>query len=108
MGSPIGKDKSDYLGTLLLASSQAVPPGKGEMRHGTEGWRCLETSFKVALPPCPKPYEHLSKHIQLPGFSVTCGFMCMLHFRNSAHFGVGETRNWWFEMKMALDCPQTA
>ena len=42
---------SDYLGTLLQASNKVVPPGKGEMRHGTEGWRSLETSFKVPQQP---------------------------------------------------------
>jgi hypothetical protein len=32
----------------LLGAVYAPPvPGRGEMRHGTEGWKCLETSFKV-------------------------------------------------------------
>jgi hypothetical protein len=24
-------------------------PGQGEMRHGTEGWRCLETSMRAMV-----------------------------------------------------------
>ena len=34
----------------ILASSYAPqPPGAGEMRHGTEGWRCLETAVRALL-----------------------------------------------------------
>ena len=34
----------------VLASSYAPqPPGAGEMRHGTEGWRCLETAVRALL-----------------------------------------------------------
>ena len=35
------------VGTLLRQSYTVQQPGSGEMRHGTEGWRCLETSFQV-------------------------------------------------------------
>jgi hypothetical protein len=40
---------SSFLQDLLSTSYTVQPPGTGEMRHGTEGWRSLETSFKV----CP-------------------------------------------------------
>ena len=35
----------DPVSSLLQQSYKAVKPGVGEMRHDTEGWRCLETSF---------------------------------------------------------------
>ncbi len=35
----------DPVSSLLQQSYKAVRPGVGEMRHDTEGWRCLETSF---------------------------------------------------------------
>lgn len=31
---------------LLQQSYKVVKPGEGEMRHDTEGWKCLETSFR--------------------------------------------------------------
>lgn len=37
----------DFLSSLLQQSYRVEPPGRGEMRHGTEGWKCLETSFRV-------------------------------------------------------------
>ncbi len=41
-----GKD-GDTIGLLLQQSYKVVRPGKGEMRHDTEGWKCLETSFRA-------------------------------------------------------------
>ncbi|PNH01665.1 hypothetical protein TSOC_012431 [Tetrabaena socialis] len=44
---------SDSSGRLSLVSAllqdayRRVQPGRGEMRHGTEGWKCLETSMKA-------------------------------------------------------------
>ena len=37
----------DFLSSLLQHSYRVERPGQGEMRHGTEGWRCLETSFRA-------------------------------------------------------------
>lgn len=39
----------DFLASLLQQSYRVERPGTGEMRHGTEGWKCLETSFRVRL-----------------------------------------------------------
>ena len=39
-----------FLEHLLESSYERPTPGAGELRHGTEGWRSLETSFWV--PPC--------------------------------------------------------
>jgi hypothetical protein len=36
-----------FLDDLLYSSYERQAPGVGEMRHGTEGWRGLETSFWV-------------------------------------------------------------
>jgi hypothetical protein len=36
-----------FLDDLLHSSYERQAPGVGEMRHGTEGWRGLETSFWV-------------------------------------------------------------
>ena len=38
----------DFLSNLLSNSYVREAPGTGAMRHGTEGWRSLETSFKAA------------------------------------------------------------
>eukprot|EP00887_Chlorella_sp_A99_P007146 scaffold2.g7146.t1 len=37
----------DFLASLLQHSYRVERPGQGEMRHGTEGWKCLETSFRA-------------------------------------------------------------
>ena len=37
----------DFVGDLLHTSYRVQRPGTGEMRHGTEGWMCLETSYRV-------------------------------------------------------------
>lgn len=37
----------DFLGKLLQSSYQQQRPGQGELRHDTEGWRSLESSFKA-------------------------------------------------------------
>ena len=36
----------DPIALLLQQSYKIVKPGQGEMRHDTEGWKCLETSFR--------------------------------------------------------------
>eukprot|EP00775_Hariotina_reticulata_P005826 gene5826-6067_t len=43
-GSP---GSNDLLAALLATSYQPLVPGVGVMRHGTEGWKCLETSMKA-------------------------------------------------------------
>ena len=42
-----GPEQDDFLTDLLSSSYTRHAPGTGDMRHDTEGWRCLETSFKV-------------------------------------------------------------
>jgi hypothetical protein len=44
---------NDFVTGLLENSYRLQRPGVGEMRHGTEGWRCLETAFKVRVPYSP-------------------------------------------------------
>ncbi|MEW5302135.1 MAG: hypothetical protein WDW36_004944 [Sanguina aurantia] len=38
---------NDLIGALLENSYRVQKPGSGELRHGTEGWRCLETSMRA-------------------------------------------------------------
>lgn len=38
---------ASYLDDLLASSYRHIVPGTGEMRHDTEGWKCLETSYKA-------------------------------------------------------------
>lgn len=45
-----GPAQGDFLADLLSSSYTRHAPGTGDMRHDTEGWRCLETSFKVWRP----------------------------------------------------------
>ena len=40
---------ADFLSSLLQQSYRVEPPGSGDMRHGSEGWKCLETSFRVRI-----------------------------------------------------------
>ena len=42
---PEALESLDPIASLLHQSYKTVKPGVGEMRHDTEGWRCLETSF---------------------------------------------------------------
>ncbi|KAF8068347.1 hypothetical protein HT031_002036 [Scenedesmus sp. PABB004] len=47
-GSPGPAPGSPNLLSALLASSyQPLVPGVGQLRHGSEGWKCLETSMKA-------------------------------------------------------------
>lgn len=47
-GSPNARPGSpNLLAALLQSSYQPLVPGVGQMRHGTEGWKCLETSMKA-------------------------------------------------------------
>lgn len=39
------RSTQSYLSDLLASSYRATLPGTGELRHDTEGWQCLETSF---------------------------------------------------------------
>lgn len=32
---------------LLESSYRPLTPGVGQLRHGSEGWKCLETSVKA-------------------------------------------------------------
>ena len=41
-----------FLEHLLESSYERPTPGAGELRHGTEGWRSLETSFWVPPTSC--------------------------------------------------------
>jgi hypothetical protein len=43
-GSP---GSTNLLAALLASSYQPLIPGVGVMRHGAEGWLCLETSMKA-------------------------------------------------------------
>lgn len=45
-----GHAQGGFLADLLTSSYTRHAPGTGDMRHDTEGWRCLETSFKVCSP----------------------------------------------------------
>ena len=46
--SQAGLRRPELIEALLTSSYTVQRPGSGELRHGTEGWRCLETSFQVA------------------------------------------------------------
>ena len=59
-----GNAAGDFLSDLLSTSYVREAPGTGDMRHGTEGWRSLETSFKASacdccLPSCFLPGDQL-------------------------------------------------
>lgn len=41
-----GSSAGGFLSSLLADVYKPKVPGVGEMRHGTEGWRCLETSMR--------------------------------------------------------------
>ena len=47
VGSSEAIDYSNPVASLLQQSYKVVKPGEGEMRHDTEGWKCLETSFRA-------------------------------------------------------------
>ena len=49
---PMAVTESDFVSSLLQNSYKIQQPGSGDMRHGTEGWRCLETSFAVSPLSC--------------------------------------------------------
>ncbi|KAG7667191.1 hypothetical protein NADE_003012 [Nannochloris sp. 'desiccata'] len=40
-------DSPSLVASLLQQTYRVERPGTGEMRHGTEGWKCLETSFRA-------------------------------------------------------------
>lgn len=46
-GSGNGTAQPDFLGQLLQTSYRQQRPGQGELRHDTEGWRYLESSFQA-------------------------------------------------------------
>ena len=46
--APVTTDE-DPLESLLQTSYHVTKPGSGEMRHGTEGWKSLETSYRALL-----------------------------------------------------------
>ena len=37
------------VGDVLASAYTRAVPGAGELRHGSEGWRCLETAFRALL-----------------------------------------------------------
>lgn len=43
------KIEEDPLDSLLETTYRVTKPGFGEMRHGTEGWKALETSYRSLL-----------------------------------------------------------
>lgn len=45
--SAVENGMDDVVSTLLATTYRPQPAGTGEMRHGTEGWKCLETSFRA-------------------------------------------------------------
>ena len=45
----ISSGGDDPLENLLETSYRVTKPGHGEMRHGTEGWKSLETSYRSLL-----------------------------------------------------------
>lgn len=44
---PAAAPASSLVSQLLQSTYKRVVPGQGELRHGTEGWKCLETSMKA-------------------------------------------------------------
>ena len=46
---PPATTHEDPLESLLQSSYRVTKPGSGEMRHGTEGWKSLETSYRALL-----------------------------------------------------------
>jgi len=55
----------DFVSDLLQSSYYHHQPGTGEMRHGTEGWQALETSFVVGLDATPCLPELPPTHIPI-------------------------------------------
>ncbi len=51
----------DFVTDLLQSSYKLIRPGTGEMRHGTEGWKCLETSLRVRSATC-WTWMHIYRH----------------------------------------------
>lgn len=47
--SPAPGPPVSFVSSLLAQSYKVERPGKGDMRHGTEGWRALETSYQVRV-----------------------------------------------------------
>ena len=60
---------ADFLSSLLQQSYRVEPPGSGDMRHGTEGWKCLETSFRVRERGLPGVAHWLAGHSWGVGWS---------------------------------------
>jgi hypothetical protein len=79
----------DLLSSLLTSAYKPVPPGTGEMRHGTEGWKALETSVRAlqqvvdALPP-----EDVAPRLSAPVRSVLYGSLSHPNrfVRETGHF----------------------
>ena len=44
LGAQSTAPEGSLLGTLLQEAYKPAVPGSGNLRHGTEGWKCLETS----------------------------------------------------------------
>jgi len=40
-------DAEGFMGQLMQSVYKVDPPGKGQTRHMTEGWKCLETSYRA-------------------------------------------------------------
>ena len=45
--APPDEEPQDFLSSLLESSYRTLRPGEGELRHDTEGWRCLESSLRA-------------------------------------------------------------
>lgn len=48
LGGGTGAAPPSLMGALLSAAYEAAKPGVGNLRHGTEGWKALETSVQCA------------------------------------------------------------
>ena len=64
----------DFFDSLLESSYRTERPGEGELRHGTEGWRCLETSLRALaalMATCGPPFlPHLTPELRQLVYSV--------------------------------------
>lgn len=40
-------DAEGFMGQMMNSVYKVDPPGKGQTRHMTEGWKCLETSYRA-------------------------------------------------------------
>ncbi|GMH32577.1 hypothetical protein BSKO_00411 [Bryopsis sp. KO-2023] len=88
---PPVEDSAGLLESLLESSYKPVKPGTGDVRHGTEGWKCLETSFRALtkiMEGCGAAFRpHLDEDL------INLVFEGTLHLnrfvREISYFGIG-------------------